>query len=76
MSQRTYLARSSVSPVSALPRRGYAHQLNSEFLVQKEGLKARLIDGVKIASTVHSEIAAQVKTLVEQGERLVRCWLF
>lgn len=63
------------SPVGA-PRtcppaltRGYAHQLNPEFLVEKEGLKAKLFDGKKLANTINKEIREEIKEMVAQGKR-------
>jgi len=53
------------------PSRGYAHQLNAEFLQEKRGLKARIIDGKKMASVIHSEVAEEVKVMVQQGQRSV-----
>ncbi len=40
--------------------------------MEKAGLKARLIDGKKMASAIHSEVAAEVNTMVQQGQRSVR----
>ena len=54
------------------PSRGYAHQLNPEFLQEKAGLKARIIDGKKMASAIHGEVAEEVKVMVQQGQRSVR----
>ena len=49
--------------------RGYAHQLNEQFLVQKEGLKAKLIDGKKMADTINKEIQQEIQKMVTDGNR-------
>ena len=56
-------------PLCPLAIRGYSHQLNSEFLVEKKGLKARVFDGTKLASTINKEIAKEVQDMVAQGKR-------
>ena len=53
------------------PARSYAHQLNPEFLQERPGLKARVVDGKKMASTIHSEVAAEVRAMVQKGQRSV-----
>ena len=53
------------------PARSYAHQLNPEFLQERPGLKARVVDGKKMASTIHSEVAAEVKAMVQKGQRSI-----
>ena len=55
----------------AQPARSYAHQLNPEFLQERPGLKARVVDGKKMASTIHSEVAAEVNAMVQKGQRSV-----
>lgn len=54
---------------AALNARGYAHQLNPEFLVEKEGLKARVFDGKKLANTINREIREEIEKMVAQGKR-------
>lgn len=52
-----------------LLNRGYAHQLNEEFLVEKEGMKAKVFDGKKLADTINSEVGEEIKKMVAQGQR-------
>jgi hypothetical protein len=59
---------SSTGPELPLAR-GYAHQLNPEFLVEKEGLKAKLFDGKKLANTINREIEDEIKQMTAQGNR-------
>ena len=56
-------------PPATVCGRGYAHQLNDEFLVEKEGLKARLIDGKKMADTINKEIQQEIQKMVADGNR-------
>ena len=54
---------------SVAAARGYAHTLNPEFLVEKEGVRARVLDGKKLANTINKEIKEQIKEMVAAGKR-------
>lgn len=54
-----------------LQPRGYAHQLNPQFLVEREGLKARVLDGKKLANTIKGEIQEEIKKMLAEGKRYV-----
>ncbi len=49
--------------------RGYAHQLNHEFLVEKEGIKAKVFDGKKLAGAINREVQEEIGKMVAQGLR-------
>lgn len=49
--------------------RGYAHQLNQQFLVQRKGLKARVFDGKKLGDTINQEIQEEIRKMTGEGKR-------
>lgn len=66
----------TLSSAPLAPSRGYAHQLNQEFLVEKKGLKAKVFDGKKLADTINNEVAEEIRTMIAQGQRSVHeCWI-
>lgn len=49
--------------------RSYAHHFNTEFLVEKKGIKAKVFDGKKLADTINQEIEAEIHAMLAQGKR-------
>ncbi len=41
--------------------------------MRKDGLKARLVDGKKLAATINKEIQEEIKTMVAAGKRWLVC---
>lgn len=56
-------------PRSPPTARGYAHELNPQFLVERKGLKARVLDGNKLADTINQEMQEEIKIMAAEGKR-------
>lgn len=65
---RHSLTLTGASSTQPLRQQGTA-SLNDEFLVSMPGIKARVLDGKKLAKTIRSEIASEVKTIKAKGNR-------
>ena len=66
---RGYADQLNVTPTPFQPAFSDTHQLNEEFLVQKKGLKAKVLDGKKLAEAINKEVADEIKQMVANGQR-------
>ena len=72
MQLRPLLFSPGAGVMSACPpaaTRSYMHVINQEFLVEKEGLKAKVFDGKKLADTINKEVAAEIEQMLSEGKR-------
>ena len=68
---RGYADQLNVIPTPYQPAISSTHQLNEEFLVQKKGLKAKVLDGKKLAEAINKEVADEIKQMVANGQRYI-----
>ena len=52
-----------------LVQRSYAGGINEEFLTTKPGLKAKILDGKRLASQIQKEVRETVNQMTEVGKR-------
>ena len=69
----TFLSRTCLRTVSVSPRVSAGSKAvrdpDNEYLLIKPGLRAKVIDGKRMAQRVRQEIAREVEKMVERGKR-------
>lgn len=69
----TFLSRTCYRTVSVSPRVSAGSKAvrdpDNEYLLIKPGLRAKVIDGKRMAQRVRQEIAREVEKMVERGKR-------